>query len=375
MKAKYFVSILFCSMFLYLQLYSQNWDVLPTLVNGPPIPTMAAANGKIYILSGSNAGTSLTHEYDPVTNQWTNKAAIPQSCVWATATEFNGKIYVIGGGQSNVKKPFNQIYDPLTDTWTNGADLITPRMYQSASVVNGMIYIIGGQNGDNTTEWQFDGYNPATDKWKTFSKQPHNGAWYCAAAGVDKSFYRIAGGGWTIIQALDYFDSYNTETDAWETLTAFPLKLHASSAVTLQGKIYLMGGITNQVSIDSIYIYNPESGIWSLSLNKLPEPMVYHRTAVIGNYIYVYYQSDVDNTGHFYRYKFGTTDVDENLTNINLDLELTPNPCINGFNINYNGLLSKNINIKVFNILGEEIYSNIEQIETITGLSMDEKRG
>ncbi|MFC2132139.1 hypothetical protein ACFLSQ_11965, partial [Bacteroidota bacterium] len=80
---------------------AQGWEELASIDNPNPFCVMAASGGKIYLLSGTQGGPSKTMEYDPATNEWTEKSPIPQGCIYGTAVEVDGKIYVMGGGQSN----------------------------------------------------------------------------------------------------------------------------------------------------------------------------------------------------------------------------------------------------------------------------------
>ena len=331
------------------------WEELAILDNCPNIPAMAAANGKIYVLSGTGSGSAKTHEYDPATNVWTDRQSIPQSCYWATAVELGGKIYVMGGGQPYPGRTYNQVYNPQSDSWSSGADLLTKRMYHSAASVNGKIYLIGGQNGDNASEWQFDEYDPALDKWTTKLRPLHNEAWYCAAVGLDKTFYRIGGGGANSSLTRNFFNSYNTETDSWTELPPFPIKVHAPSAVAYQSRIYLMGGTYNQESIDSIYSYTTGSGQWILTLYRLPQPMTYHKAAIIDNYIYVFFKDDSDSKGHIYRMKIPGADVSDNSKT---DNQVFPNPSSGILYIR--GLANHSVNsAKLYNSMGKELCSDL----------------
>jgi len=334
---------------------SQGWEELASLQNPTPFPVMASANGKIYLLSGTQGTPAKTFEYDPVSNTWSEKATIPSGTIYASAAEVDGKIYVMGGGQTNVKKSLHYIYDTETNTVTAGDTLLTPRMYHSAASANGRIYLIGGQNGDGTTEWFFDEYTPETNSWSRKTQTPHNQAWYCGAVGIGTKFYRIAGGRWNL--PTDYFDVYDTETNQWETLDPFPITLHAPAAVSFQGKIIVMGGYNNENKIDSIYTYYPSSGLWILSFNKLPEPMAYHKAAVIGNYVYIYNKDESGQNGRLWRYKFGTTDVE----NTQFDAEtisINPNPCSGILNINIPSINHEKFCIEISNIIGNKIYEN-----------------
>jgi N-acetylneuraminic acid mutarotase len=334
------------------------WEVLENLENPNPFPVMAAADGKIYLLSGAQGGSIATHEYDPETDSWAIKASMPNACIYSSAESVNGKIYVMGGGQSNQKKDIHYIYDPAADTWTEGAPLLTPRMYHSSGNADGKIYLIGGQNGDGTTEWYFDEYDPVDNTWLRKTNSPHKDAWYCGAVGIGHNFYRIGGGRWNV--PTNHFDVYYAETDSWEELPTFPIGVHAPAAVNFQDKILVMGGYNNEQKIDSIYMYNPES----LTMNYMPEPMGYHKAVTLGNYVYVYSKSEDGQYGRLWRYKYGTTEVEDNITVSTDDINIYPNPCTGIFSIKGDfGALQK-AEIKVFNSLGKQVYSNTETFGT-----------
>ncbi|MFH1050212.1 MAG: T9SS type A sorting domain-containing protein [bacterium] len=340
------------SLIFSMSVHGQSWEELASLPNPTGFPVMASANGKIYLLSGTQGTLAKTFEYNPETNSWSEKATIPSGTIYASGVELDGKIYVMGGGQNNVKKNLHYIYDPLTDTVVEGDTLMTPRMYHNAAVSNGKIYLIGGQNGDGTTEWYFDEYTPETNSWVRKTQTPHNQAWYCGAVGIGTKFYRIAGGRWNA--PTDYFDCYDTETDTWEVLDPFPITLHAPSAVNFQDKIIVMGGYNNEEKIDSIYTYYPTSGLWILSFSRLPVAMAYHKSAVIGNYIYVYFKPEGSQSGLLWRSKFGTTDIRENTT---FEINIFPNPCTEQFLIDLPCIPNTEFGIEISDILGRTVLS------------------
>ncbi len=328
---------------------AQVWESLADCPTPNPFPVMATVDGKIYMLSGSQGSPIATRVYDPATNTWENKAPIPEGCIYSSCGAVDGKIYVMGGGQSNVKQDNHYIYDPATDTWTQGALLLTPRMYHSSAVADGKIYLIGGQNGDGTTEWYFDEYDPATDTWTRKDNTPHAQAWYCAAAGVGKKFYRIAGGRWNV--PTDYFDVFDTESDTWTVMDPFPITLHAPVAVTFNNKILVMGGYNNEQKTNSIYSYYPDANLWTLTLTKLPEPLAYHKAVALGDYVYVYCNSEDGQSGRLWRHKFGTTGV-ENIESPAFALHAFPNPSSGSVTLDLPAELNRTPDVIVYNVYG-----------------------
>jgi N-acetylneuraminic acid mutarotase len=87
--------------------------------------------------------------YDPATNKWTSRAAIPNADqAGASGRAISGKLYVVGGfedGYGNTGASGElYAYDPATDSWTNKANMPHPRGFLSAAAANGVLYAIGG---------------------------------------------------------------------------------------------------------------------------------------------------------------------------------------------------------------------------------------
>ncbi|OLE61044.1 MAG: hypothetical protein AUG10_02935 [Gemmatimonadetes bacterium 13_1_20CM_2_70_10] len=116
--------------------------------------------------------------YDPSTDTWSSKAPMPTARAELTAGVVNGILYVIGGrtggGESaSVSVGTVEAYDPTTDTWTTRAAMPTPRQDATVGVVNGTIYVVGGFSASsgsvlNTVE----AYNPIADAWTTKQAMP-----------------------------------------------------------------------------------------------------------------------------------------------------------------------------------------------------------
>jgi N-acetylneuraminic acid mutarotase len=148
---------------------------------------VAAANGKIYAIGGSNGsspdGLSIfvgtNEEYDPATNTWVFKKPMPTPRVYFCIAAFQNKIYCIGGYLSNGSiTGVNEVYDTATDTWETKAAMSTPRVGLTANAANGRIYLIGGgtppeHSNDTISPLSLnEAYDPETDTWTTMKPMP-----------------------------------------------------------------------------------------------------------------------------------------------------------------------------------------------------------
>jgi N-acetylneuraminic acid mutarotase len=176
---------------------ADSWKALAPMPTRRGSPVAAVAGNKIYVIGGAVPGPKETavhparphtsvgtvEEYDPATNSWRERAAMPTPRNHATAGAVNGKIYVIGGrvgaafitgGSSNIG--VIEAYDPATDLWSGGlARMPTARSAAAGGVWGGRIYVTGGEFQDYrmmATLRAFEAYDPASNAWTTLPSLP-----------------------------------------------------------------------------------------------------------------------------------------------------------------------------------------------------------
>ena len=128
-----------------------------------PMPTarsalgLAASNGKLYAVGGfsnrSEGSVATVEEYDPATDRWAIRAPMPTARLFlGLAAARNGKLYAVGGFNERRRRrrlilATLEEYDPATDTWTTKAAMPTARgRLGLASARNGKLYAMGGVN-------------------------------------------------------------------------------------------------------------------------------------------------------------------------------------------------------------------------------------
>jgi N-acetylneuraminic acid mutarotase len=176
--------------------------------------TTSVVDGKIYAIGGKRGsdGVSTVEVYDPATDKWTRKADMPTARMEHAACVIDGRIYVSGGYEDwDTYTPTLssvEVYDPATDTWVQSSDMPWARNGHTASAVDGKMYIIGGHNTETFKLFDegkidedevvkllstVDVYDPATDTWTTAADFPFLRS-YLSAAVVDGKIYAIGGG-------------------------------------------------------------------------------------------------------------------------------------------------------------------------------------
>lgn len=110
----------------------------------------AGVNGLLYTFGGfdgfTNARTARCFAYNPATDTWAEKTAMPVATSFATGVLVNGKVWIVGGEDNVDKTAAVHIYDPATDTWATGPALPTARGDATASFVGGFVYYAGGRS-------------------------------------------------------------------------------------------------------------------------------------------------------------------------------------------------------------------------------------
>ncbi|MCX6641506.1 MAG: T9SS type A sorting domain-containing protein [bacterium] len=155
------------------QISRDIWDAIADL----PVPMgfagAAFINGQFHVMGGEDTGN--THfAYNPGTNQWVEKAAVPTVINFATysVTSNANFIFSVGGGGGYYVWPATnavQIYNPITDTWAQETALPVARGCNNACWAGNGTVISGG-GFVTTTGWStitykgsgFPGGTPAT---------------------------------------------------------------------------------------------------------------------------------------------------------------------------------------------------------------------
>ena len=111
--------------------------------------------------------------YNPIANNWTVVAPLPQPLDHTAAASYNGKLYVVGGGYLDRNTLSNKlfVYDPNANQWTQGANLPAARGALTANFINGTLYVVGGVDPEKTLASTL-AYDPDTDKWTEKAPMP-----------------------------------------------------------------------------------------------------------------------------------------------------------------------------------------------------------
>lgn len=195
----------------------------------------AVHNGQMYVMGGfetDGATYSTANEaYNPLTDTWTSKAAIPASSADATfvgrtyarAETVGDHIYLIGGlgTPGNVEKDVIQAYNANTNTWegTDRTPMTTDRQGHASGVINGLIYISHGRSQAFDALQSAEVYDPVlnTSTVLTSSAQPRQDVQHqcCVIQGNNRLY--VFGGRDQVPTTLNSLESYDPSLDQWFT--------------------------------------------------------------------------------------------------------------------------------------------------------------
>jgi N-acetylneuraminic acid mutarotase len=175
---------------------ADSWKALAPMPTRRGSPVAITAGDRLYVIGGATPGPKDTavplpglhwslgtvEEYDPATNTWHQRSAMPTPRNHATAGLVNGKIYVIGGriGAAGITAASNtnvvEEYDPGTDSWGGvRARMPTARSAMASGVYGGRIYVTGGEFQDSQMMATFralEVYDPANNTWSVLPSMP-----------------------------------------------------------------------------------------------------------------------------------------------------------------------------------------------------------
>jgi N-acetylneuraminic acid mutarotase len=228
------------------------------------------ASGIIYAIGGANsAGTALktVQAYNPATNSWTTKAALPAARPFGNgATHISGTIYVPGGQDAaGVITRTLYAYKISTNLWSAKANMPVFSGCGGSGVISGKLYVFSGctktATGPQTAAGLLHRYDPSTNVWTTLRAAPavHVGPAVSVVAG---KLY-VAGGNSGSGTAINRVDVYNPATNSWSSAAAMPTARVGAAGALVGGKFYVIGGRSGPTYYNTVEVYDPLSSSWS----------------------------------------------------------------------------------------------------------------
>ena len=202
----------------------------------------------------------------------TSLSSMPVDRFISPTVVYNDSIYLIGGIRNSMTTTEYissiDVYDPANDSWDIGiTELPSHIEFSNACMIDDKIYVIGGMQLTDDAPKIYDSvyiYDIHADSWETGQSMPAAVSVFGADT-INGKIY-VAGGGsdnWGIVRSLYVYDPL---LDEWTEKAPMNVSRRAQCAQSWNGKLYVFGGYSGSswsVS-NSIEVYDPEQDQWTL---------------------------------------------------------------------------------------------------------------
>lgn len=179
------------------------------------------------------------------------------------AVVIGGQVYVPGGymetAQGAAGQVFHEAYDPVTDQWSRLADMPESRHHHMAAAVDGALYVFGGfadaasSTTLGTNAWR---YSPGSDTWEVLTDMPGPVAAGAAVAVGDSIF--VVGG----VPAGTAVYRYSVDSDRWEAMPALATAREHNAAAVVDGAVFAIGGRWGGETLTEVEVLEPGAAAW-----------------------------------------------------------------------------------------------------------------
>lgn len=275
-----------------------SWSAAPPMLQARAAHAVVADEQALYALAGTGAGGRPVLELERFDGrQWQALGRLPgQGLNAPAAVLLQGQIYLIGGFGSSSNLPSGEVlrYDIKTGRWSEAPPLPAPRGGHAAAVLDGRIHVIGGGNSERTLALHTR-FDPATQRWQDLAPLPRaEGS--PAIAVLGGRLYAIGGR-----SGFDDFGEvyvYDPAVDRWSKGPPIPPR-GTAGALSHCGGLLLFGGESQQLkaSLGDVLRLGPGQDSW-VALNPMPTPRNFARAVALRGAIYVVGGSPVPGSSH-----------------------------------------------------------------------------
>lgn len=221
----------------------EQWSVETKLPGaGLNAPAAVMLRDQIYLLGGFNMTTNVPSDavevYDTKAHRWGFATPLPAPRGGHAAVVLDGRIHVLGGGNSETTLASHDVYDPETMTWDSLAPLPRSEGSPAAVIHRGKIYLMGGRSGPDDYG-NVDIYDPVMNRWTPGPNIDPRGT--AGAVVHEGMIYLIGGESQARSGCLGEVLRLGDE-DQWKQLASMPTARNFARAVEFRDAVYVVGG-------------------------------------------------------------------------------------------------------------------------------------
>lgn len=230
-------------------------------------------NDKIYMIGGTPNGyaSSLRREiyrYDPATDTWTTSLALMNTARgWIQGAYWNGKIYVMGGMNTNTQAVSScEVYDIAGNSWSSIASLPQAQCCHGTVAHSGNIYVVGGTDLSTGYSSVYR-YNITSNAWTSCTALPQ--AWDMGGCAIWGDVIYLCGG-YNRNDTLTYdhiwsgtINTSNPDQITWTQETALEFPTGNCGATAMDGYVFILGGFDETVRMvtNKFFAYSIATGL------------------------------------------------------------------------------------------------------------------
>lgn len=274
------------------------WSVTGSMASARNLHTATLlANGKVLVVGGStdtagNTPLATAELYDPAVGTWSNVGSLNTEARHShiAVKLSNGKVLIAGGRNSTTPTHYSsaEVYDPSTTTWTATGSLAQVRSDHAAGLLSdGKVIVAGGCTNNycnnNANGKKVEIYDPSAGTWSTAASMNVNRRRYRLE--VLSSGNVLVFGGVGLDGILASTEVYNVAGNTWDSRNSLgTTRASSPKSVLLQdGRVLSTGGcVDNEMQLDSGRIFDPSTGVWSLT-GAMPAERCNHSAVVLAN--------------------------------------------------------------------------------------------
>lgn len=172
-------------------------------------------------------------------------------------------------------------------SWSTTMPVGEPRQEVGVAELDGKIYLIGGfRNATRGLEvaTTVEAYDPKTDKWSFVAPLPEP-LHHTTAVSLDGKVYVIGGYNTLSFNPVASAYRYDPQTNNWTKIANLPSRRGALASVVIGNKIYSVGG-EDATAMGDLASYDPTTNRWTVLAN-MPTPREHITAGVINGKMYV----------------------------------------------------------------------------------------
>jgi N-acetylneuraminic acid mutarotase/transposase-like protein len=212
---------------------------------------------------------SAVWRYDPAGDAWEIAAPMATARSQFGMCVLAGEVYACGGRITGANRASVggadrtasvEKYTPSSNTWNAVPDMPGSRRLHGVCAVGTDMYVVGGRGG---SEKNFLKFNSVSGEWSEMEKPMPENRLNAAVCAIGTNIF--VAGGYLLGRHLNTLLKYNTEAigdEEWSTLAYMPDAFASGSMCTLDGKLYILGGVHSNLVRDTVYVYDATADTW-----------------------------------------------------------------------------------------------------------------